>query len=117
MNNIIKLLVVLSFLVGFSLNSFSQEGIKTQDTTKSVKAAKEERVLTCSVSMHCNSCKNNIEKTISFEKGVKEISADLKEQKVTITYRADKTSAKKLVDKINSLSPKYKASIVSDEKK
>lgn len=43
------------------------------------------------VSLHCNACVQKIEKSIAFEKGVKDLVCDVKTQTVTVTYDANKT--------------------------
>jgi len=44
----------------------------------------------------CNSCKSNIEKHMSFTKGVKSVNACIDTKIVTIKYRTDKTTAEKI---------------------
>ena len=55
------------------------------------------------VGMHCESCKKRIENNIGFEKGVKDLQADLKVQTVTIKYDPRKTTAEKLQEAIRKL--------------
>lgn len=55
------------------------------------------------VSMTCDNCKNRIEKTLSFEKGVTDMNVDLPAKTVTIEYNSDKTSADKLKTAIQKL--------------
>ncbi len=50
-------------------------------------------VLTPTPQMHCESCENKIKKNIRFEKGVVKIETNIKEQTVTVTYDASKTTA------------------------
>lgn len=49
-------------------------------------------VLTTTPQMHCESCENKIKGNLKFEKGVKDIKTNVKEQKVTVKYDADKTT-------------------------
>ncbi|TAJ15430.1 cation transporter [Marinilabiliaceae bacterium JC017] len=57
---------------------------------------KEIKEVVFNVSMHCQSCADKITKYMSFEKGVKEINADVKAQTVKLKYRADKTNEESL---------------------
>ena len=49
-------------------------------------------VLTTTPQMHCESCENKIKGNLKFEKGVKDIETNVKEQKVTVKYDADRTT-------------------------
>lgn len=62
--------------------------------------AKEIRTLTVTTDpvMHCENCEKKIKNYFRFEKGVKRIDTSVPEQRVTITYDADKTSEQKLLD-------------------
>lgn len=53
------------------------------------KADKQVVVLSCD--LHCQGCCDKIMKNIAFEKGVKDLSCDLKTKTVTVTYDANKT--------------------------
>lgn len=57
--------------------------------------AKNEKVV-FSVSMDCISCQKKIEKNIAFEKGVKALDVQLKENTVAVTYDDTKTDIAKL---------------------
>lgn len=46
--------------------------------------------------MTCEKCENRIKGNLRFEKGVKKIETDLKNQTITVTYDADKTDLEKL---------------------
>ncbi|MCM1029714.1 MAG: heavy-metal-associated domain-containing protein [Pseudoflavonifractor sp.] len=62
--------------------------------------AKEIKTLTVSPQpkMHCAGCENRIKGFLKFEKGVKKIETSVDDQIVTITYDADKTTEKALLD-------------------
>jgi len=64
---------------------------------------KELKEVTFQVAMDCQSCADKITKNLSFEKGVKEIKADVTKQTVYIKYRADKSSHAKLKDALKKL--------------
>lgn len=53
-------------------------------------------VFTTNPIMHCENCENKIKKNLRYEKGVKEIQTNVSEQRVTVSYDADKTDAQKL---------------------
>ncbi|WP_282014018.1 heavy-metal-associated domain-containing protein [Marinifilum flexuosum] len=55
------------------------------------------------VEMDCMGCAGKIEKNIPFEKGVKKLDVDFKAQKVTISYKADKTNKENLKKAIEKL--------------
>lgn len=57
--------------------------------------------------MHCANCEAKIKNFLKFEKGIKKIETSVEEQKVTITYDADKTSEKKIIDSFSKI--KYEA--------
>ena len=46
--------------------------------------------------MHCARCEKKIKGNLRYEKGVKRIDTSVEQQKVTVKYDADKTSAEKL---------------------
>lgn len=60
------------------------------------------------VNIHCDDCKKRIEKSIPFEKGVKDLEVDMKEHNVSITFDPAKTSAAKLKTALEKL--KFKVS-------
>ena len=64
---------------------------------------KEVKEVTFQVAMDCQSCANKITKNLSFEKGVKDIKADVAKQTVYIKYRADKSSNAKLKEALKKL--------------
>lgn len=58
-------------------------------SAKDIKTA----VFTTTPQMHCANCENKIKGNLKFEKGVKQIETNVEQQKVTVQYDADKTSA------------------------
>lgn len=72
-------------------------------------------VATTEPQMHCENCEKKIKGNLRFEKGVKKIKTDIKEQRVTITYDADKTTSADLIESFSKFG--YQASEVKDEKK
>jgi len=63
--------------------------------------------------LHCENCQKKIEKNISWEKGVKDLSVDLDEKKVTILYDPSKTNPEKLQVAIEKLG--YACEIIKPE--
>ena len=66
------------------------------------------------VQMECQNCERKVKSNIKFEKGLKELSTDVKSQTVTITYDAEKTDVKKLQAGFKRF--KYEAVVVEDNK-
>lgn len=73
---------LLVIMMIFVMTAFSQEKTKT----------KKLETTTYSCNMHCVTCQQKIEHSISFEKGVKAVTADVDSQSVTVTYKTDKSS-------------------------
>lgn len=55
------------------------------------------------VEMDCMGCVDKIEKNIPYEKGVKALKVDFKNQKVSITYKTKSTSKEQLKKAIEKL--------------
>ena len=57
--------------------------------------AKDIRVVVFKVAqMHCEKCEKKVKDNMRFEKGLKDLSTEVKTKTVTITYDADKTNVK-----------------------
>ena len=65
--------------------------------------------------MHCESCETKIKENLRFEKGIKKIETDIPSQTVTITYDADKTTEKALIDAFGKFG--YKAKLKEEKKR
>ena len=65
--------------------------------------------------MHCEKCEKKVRDNMRFEKGLKDISTEVKTKMVTITYDAEKTNVKKLQAGFNKF--KYEAEFVKETKK
>ena len=61
-------------------------------TAKDIKTV----IFTTTPQMHCISCETKIKNNLRFEKGVKHIKTSVEEQKVYVTYDAQKTTEEKL---------------------
>lgn len=72
-------------------------------------------VVTTDPQMHCASCENKIKGNLRFEKGVKTIDCNIPDQRVTITYDADKTNAESIIKSFEKFG--YKAKQVENEEK
>ena len=78
--------------------------------------AKDIRVVVFKVSqMHCEKCEKKVKDNMRFEKGLKDISTEVKTKMVTITYEDKKTNVKKLQAGFNKFS--YEAEFVKETKK
>ncbi len=78
--------------------------------------AKDIRVVVFKVSqMHCEKCEKKVRDNMRFEKGLKDISTEVKTKTVTITYDAEKTNVKKLQAGFNKFN--YEAEFVKETKK
>lgn len=53
-------------------------------------------IFTTQPQMHCAGCEKKIKGNLRYEKGVKRIDTNVEQQKVTVKYDADKTSAETL---------------------
>lgn len=83
------LMIALMVCVGSVMTqSFAQ-------TKKEKKPTKETVVF--SVPMDCEGCRTKVIGYMSYEKGVKDISANLEQQTVTIVYNPQKTTVEKLI--------------------
>lgn len=67
------------------------------------KPQKKTETVTFSVSIHCQNCANKITENVSFEKGVKDLTTDLKSKTISITYDPAKTDTLKLANSIRKL--------------
>lgn len=67
-------------------------------------------VVTTQPQMHCQNCEKKIKGNLRFEKGVKQIECNIDEQRVTITYDADKTNSDAIIKSFDKFG--YKATEV-----
>lgn len=88
-----KKLITLFFLSAFCLTI----------NAKDIKSL----VVTTVPQMTCQNCENRIKSNIRFEKGVRNIATDLENQRITVTYDADKTTEENLIKAFGKL--KYEA--------
>ncbi len=91
--------------------SVSNESCLTEmSSVTAVKAPKGEiKTVVFSTNLHCQKCVNKVNENLAFEKGVKDLKVDLKEQTITVKYDASKTSVEKLAAAINKLG--YRAAV------
>lgn len=59
--------------------------------------------VTTNPQMHCANCEKKIKNFFKFEKGIKKIDTDIPAQHVTITYDAEKTSEKTIIDSFSKI--------------
>ena len=79
-----------------------------------VDAKPEKKVVTFSVELHCENCKQKIERNLAYEKGVLDLKVSLEKNTVTVTYDAAKTDVKKLTEALKKLG--YKATELPQKK-
>ena len=72
-------------------------------------------VVTTLPQMHCDNCEKKIKGNLRFEKGIKNIETDVKAQRVTITYDADKTTPANIIRSFQRFG--YQAPEVRQDKK
>ena len=63
----------------------------------------QEYVVTTNPPLSCQNCERKIKGNLKFESGVKKIETSIPEQRVTVTYDADKTSPEKLEDAFSKI--------------
>ena len=95
-----KIMTVTAMLV-FAINMFAKD-IKTV-------------VFTTLPQMHCENCENKIKGNLRFEKGIKQITTSVPDQKVTIEYDADKTTPENIAKGFAKIG--YEATVVTGEAK
>lgn len=69
----------------------------------------KELVVTTTPPMHCENCEKKIQGNLRFEKGVKKVETNVAEQKVTVTYDADKTTPAKIEEGFKKIGYNVKA--------
>ncbi|MEG1635175.1 MAG: heavy-metal-associated domain-containing protein [Rikenellaceae bacterium] len=90
MKKLLNLLLVALMGLFITINANAQ----TKKTTQTV---------VYKVSIHCEDCKRKIEKSIPFEKGVKDLNVDMNTHKVSITYDPVKTDSARLKKALEKL--------------
>ena len=77
--------------------------------------AKATVVFTVNPEMHCQNCENKIKTNLRFEKGVSDITTDIKGKTVKIVYDTRKTDPEKLAAAFSKIG--YQATEVKEEGK
>lgn len=72
-------------------------------------------VMTPTPQMHCENCEKKIKKNLRFEKGVTKIETSVKEQTVTVTYDASKTTKENIQSAMKKIG--YDTKVLSDKTK
>jgi periplasmic mercuric ion binding protein len=90
--------IVLSVLIGFTANNAT--------------AQKNMNVCQIKAKVDCNGCKTKIEENIAFEKGVKDVNANVETKIVVIKYQKNKNTAENFVKVIQGLG--YGGEVISD---
>lgn len=92
----IKLFVLAGLLSVSLVAASAQDGKKDESKKKKTE-------VTFSVNMHCDNCKARIEKTVTWEKGVKDLDVKLQDKTVRIVFDPRKTTKEKLQTAITDL--------------
>lgn len=77
------------------------------------KPEKELRQVVYRTTIDCDDCVKKVTENVSFEKGVKDLKAELSDQTVTIVYTPEKTDTAKLANSIRKLG--YVVSVIEDK--
>ena len=101
MRKIMKKIMTVTAMLVFAISMFAKD-IKTV-------------VFTTLPQMHCENCENKIKGNLRFEKGIKQITTSVPDQKVTIEYDADKTTPENIAKGFAKIG--YKATVVTGEAK
>ena len=97
-----RIVLLMAFIVGFCFTTMAAE-------------KKNEKTITFTVNMDCQSCVKKIEGNIAYEKGVKDLKVSLDNKECKVTFREDKTTPEKLIGAFKKLG--YKAEVKPDETK
>lgn len=76
----------------------------------------ERQTVVFDVNIHCDGCIEKIEKSITFERGVKDLECDLKEKTVTIVFDPEKTDIPHLQAAFAKINKVAKVHIDTDDK-
>lgn len=96
-----KKIMTVTAMLAFAISMFAKD-IKTV-------------VFTTLPQMHCENCENKIKGNLRFEKGIKQITTSVPDQKVTIEYDADKTTPENIAKGFAKIG--YEATVVTGEAK
>lgn len=69
-------------------------------------------VVTTNPPLSCQNCENKIKGNIRFEKGVKNIETSIPDQRVIVTYDADKTSPEKIEEAFAKIN--YQVKVINE---
>jgi len=84
-------LVAVAFLLATNL-VFAQERVNNSEAQ-----------VVFLVNMHCHACEQKVKKNIPYDRGVRNLTTDLENQLVSITYRTNRTDKDKLKKSIEKL--------------
>lgn len=95
------------FRITFLLATLMVAGfVGAQDAGKNSKAPvknSDKQTVEFCVNMDCKSCETKITEQLRFEKGVVSLKTDLKDQKVSVTFKKSKTDTASLAKSIREL--------------
>jgi copper chaperone CopZ len=70
-----------------------------------------EAEVTFKATIHCDHCKDRLEKSIPYEKGVVDMEVKLRDKTVWVKYKADKTNVENIKKAIEKLG--YEAEVIT----
>ena len=79
-----------------------------------VEAKPDKKVVTFSVEIDCENCKQKIERNLAYEKGILNLEASVKKNTVIVTYDAAKTNVEKLTEAFKKLG--YEAKVLPEKR-
>jgi copper chaperone CopZ len=91
------------FVLLIAICSFATGATAQDNKDKKADKKKKTETVTFNVNMTCEKCKAKIERHITWEKGVKDLTVNLDKDQVTVKYDPAKTTAEKLEKAITAL--------------
>lgn len=98
-----RIILALMLFVGLGFNASSQDKKGTE-------------TVVFKATIDCQNCVNKINKNIPFEKGVKDVKANLETKEVTVTYDTKKTDKEKLAKAFEKIDIKTEEVTGNEEK-
>ena len=96
MNKFFCIMLSITLLIGLTSKAYSHVH-HNEEPKKSVE------LVVFDVSVDCQGCKAKIERSLAFEKGVKEVEASVEHRTVTVRYKTNKTDPEKIAEAIRKL--------------
>jgi len=78
-----------------------------------VEAKPDKKVVTFSVEVDCDNCKQKIERNLSYEKGILNLDVSVQKKTVIVTYDAAKTNVEKIIKAFKKIG--YEATLLPEK--